>query len=78
MSTRRLKLMQIFGDNLAELLEWANTSQKELAEDTGLSESTISRYVRGETMPTLKNIVNIAYALDCDIDELITVIDYVE
>ena len=60
-----------FGINLLDMLDYCNTTQKELAEDTGLSESTISRYTRGLMMPTLKNLINIAYALDCTVDDLI-------
>lgn len=66
-------LMKHFGENLRYLLEDSWMSQKELAEETGISESTISRYARGEMMPTFKNLINIKYVLDCEWDELIDV-----
>lgn len=72
------KLMRDFGENLQYLLEEANMSQSELAEESRLSTSTISCYIRGERMPTLKSIVNIAIALGCEYDELIDIYELVE
>ena len=37
--------LDIFGDNLASILEEEKISQKELSRLTGLSESTISKYI---------------------------------
>ena len=37
--------LNIFGDNLASILEEERMSQRELARLTGLSESTISKYI---------------------------------
>lgn len=59
------------GDNLNSVLIECGVSQRELSEDTGISESTISRYICGERMPSIKNLVNICYALDCDINEIV-------
>lgn len=66
-----LEWLDIFGDNLAEMLQDANMSQRDLADEAGLAESTISYYIHKEKIPGLKAIINIAYALDCSIDELI-------
>ena len=66
-----VQFIRSFGNNLADQLEDAWMSQKELAEETGLHESTISRYVRGEMMPTLKNVINIMHALDCEFEDLV-------
>ena len=46
-------------------------SQKELSEATGINESTISRYIAGNCMPTLKNVVSIMIALECEFYELV-------
>lgn len=51
--------------------------QKELARRSGLSEMTISRYVRGERSPGAREIINLANALECTTDELIMFGDYV-
>lgn len=44
--------------------------QNKLAELTGIPRQTISRYLNYERKPTYDNIVRIAYALDCSLDEL--------
>lgn len=66
-----LEWLDIFGDNLRDILLDANMTQRELADETGLSEATISTYIHKQKMPGLKAIVNIGYALDVDLNELI-------
>ena len=66
-----LEFMREFGKNLSDLLEDAWMTQTELAEETGLSNSTISYYVNGERMPSAKAIVNIMLVLDCEFEELV-------
>lgn len=66
-----LEWIDIFGDNLRDMLDDANMTQRELADETGLAESSISRYIHKEMAPSFKAIINIAYALDCSIDDLI-------
>lgn len=63
--------LDIFGDNLVDMLTEAGMSQRDLADETGLSEATISYYINKRKMPGIKAIVNIAYALNCSIDDLI-------
>lgn len=63
--------LDIFSDNLIDILNEQGYSQEELAYETNLSQSTISKYINKKQMPSLKAIINIAYALDCSIDELI-------
>ena len=66
-----LEWLDIFGDNLVSLLRDARMSQRELADATGLTEATISYYINKKKLPGLKAIINIAYALDISVDELI-------
>ena len=63
--------LDIFSNNLMDTLNEQGYSQEELAYETNLSQSTISKYINKKQMPSLKAIINIAYALDCSIDELI-------
>lgn len=67
-----------FGDNLQDMMRDANMSQLELANITGLSKSTISRYINKLMMPSLRAIINIAYALDCSVDDLVDFGDTIE
>lgn len=66
-----LEWMDIFGDNLKSLLEESKMTQIELAEEAGIDKSVISRFIKKERIPSLKSIINIAYALDCNVSELI-------
>lgn len=62
--------LDIFADNLVSMLKDANMSQNELAECTGLSKATISSYIHKKKTPGVKALVNISFALDCDLDDL--------
>ena len=44
-------------------------SQAQLSEATGISQSTISKYVRGYEVPSLFNANKIAKALGCSVDD---------
>ena len=70
--------LDIFGDNLANILEEERISQKELSRLTGLSESTISRYINKLQMPTVRAIINISYALDWSFEDMLNYGDIIE
>lgn len=63
--------MDIFGDNLRDILKEQNMSRRELAQVLGLSEATISNYINKKQIPAMEVIVNMAYELSMSIDELI-------
>lgn len=71
------EFLDIFSSNLRYSLNYAHMSQRELADIIGVDESAISRYLRRQQMPTIKTVVNIAYALDCDITDLVPCDDLV-
>lgn len=66
-----IEWMNIFGDNLVDILKDANMSQRELAGEMRVSESTISNYIHKRKIPSVRTIVNMAYALNINTDELI-------
>ena len=66
------------GEKIKDLLDEWGMTQKELSEETGISESTISRCIKGECLPSIKTIVNIGYALGCDAEELISFYDKIQ
>lgn len=66
-----IEWMDIFGDNLRDILKEQNMSRRELAQVLDLSEATISNYINKKQMPTMEVIVNMAYELSMSIDELI-------
>ena len=66
----------IFGDNLKKCMEDARITQRELAEETGISQPTISRYINGDQLPSFEAIINMSEVLCCDYNELIGYGDY--
>ena len=66
-----LEWLEIFSTNLRELLEERGFTQRDLAIASRLSGSTIRDYIHGQKIHGLRAIINIAYALEISIDELI-------
>lgn len=62
--------LMFFSDSLLTIMEEHRMSQRELAERSGVSDGTISKYINGIQIPKITALVNIALALDCSIDEL--------
>ena len=62
--------LDIFGDNLRDLMAGSGMTQGDLAKELGVSESTISKYLNKRQFPGVKTLVNLAYALDCSLDDL--------
>lgn len=63
--------LNIFSRNLQEYLVDYGANQSDFAEDTGLSQQAISNYVNGKQIPTLRAIINMAYALNVDLNDFI-------
>lgn len=61
----------VFSNNLADILEEKGMSQVQLARDSGVSMSMISDYINKRSVPGVFAIINMAYALDMDVNELI-------
>ncbi len=59
------------GERIRSLLEARGMTRKELAEASGLTEATISRYINGTRTPKSISISAIAKALDVTSDELL-------
>ena len=66
-----IEWLDIFGDNLRDILLDVGMSQSELADELGIDKSLVSRYVNKQYIPNLKTIINMAYVLNCDVSELI-------
>jgi len=72
-----VELIDIFADNLRYTMKDVRISQAELAKEAGLSESTISRYLSKERLPTVKALINLCVVLNCDVEDLIPVYDLI-
>ena len=66
-----IEWLDIFGDNLADILKDEYMTRKELSEVLNMTEATISRYINKRQMPTMKVIINMAYELSVTVDDLI-------
>ena len=60
-----------FAANLSEMMRENDMSIEELASETGMSKSVMYKYLNGTRAPGAKAIINISYALNCSIDDLI-------
>lgn len=61
----------IFGDNLSVILREKKMTQSQLAKESGVSMGMISDYVNKRSVPGIFAAINIAYALDMDLNDLI-------
>lgn len=64
-----------FGRRLRAKLSRAMMSQKDLGEVTGISQSTISRFISGRGSPNAYQVGRLAAALKCSVAELVDFID---
>ncbi len=57
---------------IKEMLDEKNITQKQLSEITGITESAISHYIKGDRVPRGTNLVKIAKALGTTADDLLS------
>ena len=72
-----VEFMDIFGDNLRDLMEEVGVGQNQLAREIGVSNQTISYYINKKRMPSLPTFINICISLNCDPDDLVPMYDYI-
>lgn len=72
-----LEFIDIFSDNLRDLMLERNMTQLELSRKIRVNKSTITRYLNKTTMPSVKAIVNMCIVFDCDIEDLIPTYDLI-
>ncbi len=53
--------MDEFSRNLKSLMAESNMSQRQLAQESGISEGMISRYLNKKCMPSVNALINLAY-----------------
>lgn len=63
--------LDIFSNNLREVMREKGYTQRDLSYATGLSEATISAYLNNRKLPGIKAIINIAYELNLTVDDLV-------
>ena len=63
--------MRVFYERLQELMKLHHITQRQLAAMVGVTEASMSRYVKGERMPRMNTVANIATALHTTSDFLL-------
>ena len=72
-----IEFIDIFSDNLRELMLEHNRTQMELADEILVNRSTITRYLNKSTMPSIKALINLSIVFNCDIEDLIPTYDLI-
>lgn len=63
--------MNVFSTRLQELMALRHVTQRQLAAMVDVTEAAMSRYVKGERMPRMNTVANIATALQTTSDYLL-------
>ena len=64
-------LLITFSDNLRYMMSEHYINQSELSKESGISRQAINSYLNARRMPSLKAVINLSYALNCDLDDLV-------
>lgn len=72
-----IEFIDIFSDNLRELMLEHNITQMELADEILVNRSTITRYLNKSTMPSIKALINLSIVFNCDIEDLVPTYDLI-
>lgn len=63
--------MSIFTERLYSLMQQRNMNQRQLAERIQVTEASMSRYLKGERMPRMNTVADMATALNTTSDFLL-------
>lgn len=73
-----VEFIDIFADNLRDIIKDARIGQRELAEGAHLTRETINRYLNKKTMPSLRALINICYVLNCNLYDILPACNMIE
>ncbi len=60
-------------ERLSKELKLCGLTQKEIADRIGVSQQTISHYIKGDKMPSIDTLANLCVALDLDVAEILCI-----
>jgi len=63
---------------LKELREMKGMSQEDLAKKLGINRTMIIHYEKGRNQPSLERVIQMAYILDCKLDDLVDTDRYLD
>lgn len=67
-----ITLIQI-RQKLAKAIKQSGTTQTALAQKLGISQQTISHYIKGDKMPALDTLANLCVILDLDSNDILCI-----
>lgn len=70
-TTDNENLRKEIGRNIRKFIVYRGSSQQDVAEQSGITQAMLSRYINGTSMPGLDKLHNLAAALGCQISDLI-------
>ena len=73
-----VEFIDIFADNLRDIMKDTRIGQRELAEEAHLTRETINRYLNKKTMPSLRALINICYVLNCNLYDILPACNMIE
>lgn len=70
-SKEMIKKNMKWKDKVRNLMDEKNINQKKMSELSGITESSVCRYLKGDRTPRIDIVVNFAKALDVEVDYLL-------
>ena len=61
----------MLGENIKRILAKKQITQKDLARKAQVNETSLSRWMSGQHLPTIDNLYSVASALGASMDELV-------
>ncbi len=71
-----MDILSKFSDRLQELMLQQNKNASNLAKELGVEPSTITRYLKGERLPSFSYFIKLLETFDCSADFLIGLTEY--
>ncbi len=65
--------LQQIQEKLAEAIKQSGLTQTALAKQLGISQQTVSHYIKGNKMPALDTFANLCKILDIDSNEILCI-----
>lgn len=64
-------LRKEIGRNIRKFITYRGMRQQDVAEQSGITQAMLSRYINGTSMPGLDKVYNLAGVLGCEISDLL-------
>lgn len=66
-----LELLKVFSKNLNCMMKEDNITQKDLANELGISQPIVSRYTSGQSLPSFITLIKMSEVFCCSLDDFL-------